>query len=516
MAYKTRRGGGFSKRPTWGKPQNGFQKREEPSIDLNKHPLGSLLETTKLSDLESTTESDGGDVSIQDCTYIALYNWLNQESPTILVPGKSYPFTGLLFRRMISFQLILLPAYSYHDLAPFPNPYCQVKPTNKYKGKPPQWTPYTTTQDIPEDRGSYYRDPNAARYPPFPTLPAVLSILHTTPFFPTHEIDVFACGSTLGNLLRFTRSVNKPFRFKVQLIGSTVFLIRMENDPRELIEGIHGYGHTFPEAYTTWDESVKGSESHQRLIRYRFAGMNCVVRFECDGYVPQLSSDATSKTSRSFGTKYDIDTLVNELTATSTSRKGGRFPLSGNTEITIKSDTDEDRIPQDLTFDLKTRSNRSGREIDLEDFYPVLWLKQIPRLIVAYHNGRGRFAPETIQVMMLHDEVRRWETENERGIRRYSTLLKRILKVAKQAGDALLEVCSAGDGTLEIRKQHGEGQHALPLDVRDKWKGLPMMTDSKKDNPDIGISLVGGNGSDEADYTACSADDCGYCGKCSY
>ena len=50
----------------------------------------------------------------------------------------------------------------------------------------------------------------------------------------------------MGNLLRFVRSIDKPFRFSVEVVDSTVFFVRKENQPDELIDGVRGYGHTFP------------------------------------------------------------------------------------------------------------------------------------------------------------------------------------------------------------------------------------------------------------------------------
>ena len=83
-------------------------------------------------------------------------------------------------------------------------------------------------------------------------MPVVQSVLHLYPDFPTGSTDIVACGSTLGNLLRFVRGQDKPFRFLAQVIGNTVFFLRKENDPRELIPDVRGYGHSSPEANMTW------------------------------------------------------------------------------------------------------------------------------------------------------------------------------------------------------------------------------------------------------------------------
>ena len=96
-------------------------------------------------------------------------------------------------------------------------------PTITVPGRPPLWTPLNGSQQLQQDKGDYFRDPNAARFPSYPTEPAVRAVLTTEPDYPTSELDIFACGSTLGNLSRFVRGNDKPFRFNVEVIGETVF-----------------------------------------------------------------------------------------------------------------------------------------------------------------------------------------------------------------------------------------------------------------------------------------------------
>lgn len=43
-------------------------------------------------------------------------------------------------------------------------------------------------------------------------------------------------------------------------------------------------GHTFPKHYTQWPDGTEGFASHQRIISYNFAGLQCLVRFDADGY----------------------------------------------------------------------------------------------------------------------------------------------------------------------------------------------------------------------------------------
>jgi hypothetical protein len=133
--------------------------------------------------------------------------------------------------------------------------------------------------------------------------PAIEAISTHDPNFESNDVDLIGCKSTLGNLLRFSRNVDlsEKYRIIVEVVGSMVFFIRRENSPTQKIPGVRGYGHTFPEAYTTWDKEVQGSESHQRIIKYNFAGLTCLVRFEGDGYHPDMvSNELTTSAEGSF------------------------------------------------------------------------------------------------------------------------------------------------------------------------------------------------------------------------
>jgi hypothetical protein len=159
-------------------------------------------------------------------------------------------------------------------------------------GSPPAWTPPVDDAQLKPDSGDVFRDINAAHYPSYPVEPALRSILALQPDFDFQSVDVVGCGSTIGNLLRFAGSTAKPFRFDVDVIGDTVFFVRRENSPTELIKDVRGYGHTFPENYTSWEPETRGSVSHQRIIQYEFGGLRFLVRSETDGYVRDPNSTA--------------------------------------------------------------------------------------------------------------------------------------------------------------------------------------------------------------------------------
>jgi hypothetical protein len=488
--YSGYRGRNFPPRRGRGGFQPKSMKRSEVKPDLTKHPLGELLASYSNSDLDPMLATLGDTATISNSEYVTSYNWLEAKSPTIIVPG------------MYAATMRYLLHLAYLE-----------------QGKPPLWTPLQQPRRLKEDSGLFFRDPNAARFPAYPTEPAVQALFHTNPGFVTEDVDIFGCGSTIGNLLRFVRAVDKPFRFDVEVIGKTVFFIRKENDPRETIDGIRGYGHTFPEAYTTWESDVKGSESHQRLVQYDFGGFKCIVRFECDGYLPDKADKKKGKRPQQGG-QNGLDDLLDAFDNTTIKKSQ---PSSENL-LTIQSAGSPPS--QDNIFDLKTRSGRFKKEVDMSDIYPSLWLKQFPNFIIAYHDGAGTF--EDIRVQNVKKDVQEWEKANKAAIQRLAILIRKIIEVARLDSKGLLEVYSDTVDRLEIRRQHGEGSHALPLHLKTRWEdgddgGVPVAAndDLFDDDNDEEVHFYPAGGYDDSDdedldFTACSVDDCGYCGKCTY
>jgi hypothetical protein len=352
-------------------------------------------------------------------------------------------------------------------------------------------------------------------------------------FDPT-KVNIFGCGSTLGNLLRFACSIDaeKPFRFLVEVVGETVFFIRRENTPKETIPDVRGYGHSFPEAYTTWDVNVRGSESHQRIIRYQLGDLSIIIRFEADGYLTdKIPVQATIPISQN----QDEESLV--------------AALAGNTvKENAYSDLDPLRlvqgsgtVPQGAVFDLKTRSIRKkAHDTTMSDQIPRLWIRQIPSFVLAYHE-RGLFRTEEVTVHNVKPDVEKWENDHKRDVRKLIALIRKIADFVRLTPERKLEVRYQYGGGLELREQHEGVVSVLPDDLAARWAGEGEQKTSVDQGVALGDSPIGGGvalGADvdggnvdglddndeydwdkqeqEPDYTACSADSCGYCGHCSY
>lgn len=397
-------------------------------------------------------------------------------------------------------------------------------------GRPPKWSPLSEPAAIPDDNGNYgnrysdstrkeFRDQNAARCPRHPMEPAVLAALTMSPNLCSEQIlDVVGCGNTMGNLLRFVTRQDKQFRVLVEKVGSTIFLIRRENSPTELIPGIQGYGHSFPEHYTIWERDVKGSKSHQRIVRYRFGSMNFLVRFEGDGFIAKAqvrensnrSSDFSAREPSSFDELADSWSKTTLSTGLNTPGAELKVKLSGNL------------VDQDLIFDLKTRSSKKTDQVEdiIQGEIPRLWLAGISKLILAFHDGD---VFNDIRIMELGDRIKEWEAANKAPLAKLAGLIHHISDIIRGRPDGKLELCHSKTGVLEIREQLPDAGDALSPTVKGMWLESTLQSDdddvssedSSSGDESSGVGINWDEG-EQTDYTACSAETCGYCGHCSY
>lgn len=367
--------------------------------------------------------------------------------------------------------------------------------------------------------------------------PVIRSIFEARPDFNAQEVDVVGCGSTLGNLLRFARNVEteKPFRFLVEVVGKTVFLIRRENSPKEVIADIRGYGHSFPEGNTTWDADLQSSDTHQRIIRYQLGHLNTIIRFEADGY---LAEKVPAKKTYASPANQEVneDFLVSALAGNTISAHTPKN--SDNLKVT----RGQGSVPQSSVFDLKTRSiKKKHHDTTLSDQIPRLWIRQIPFLVLAYHD-HGLFRSEEVKVRDITLDVARWESDNKGDVRKLIGLIEKITNVAKATPRRKLEVRYRYGLGLELREQVEGVASVLPIDLAAQWADQGSRTEScgvalgkcsahgavgpEHDSVEKGVAfdkrITDPLDDDEydwdkkEDYTACSMESCNYCGHCSY
>lgn len=465
-------------------------------------PLGKLIQSLTKHDLEKDARAYIDKASIQDCSVVTSYNWLDKSNPTIVIPGQ-------------------------YISCPNPEPSQQL--TDK-AGKPPRWMPLPGEIKLAQDSGDYFRDKNGSKYPSHLMESTVLAALTHNPHLPA-DLDIVACYSSLGNLVRFLLDKDKSFRILVQVVDSTVFFVRRESSPTEKLDGIKGHGHTFPEAYTAWDREVKGSDTSHRILKYRFGGLRMLVRAEADAYIaektdgplPLGSSRSAEKRRASASTSTTATTAditdLGQLFAKLNSTSQASPPVTQSaTKIDIVNGTGRP-VDQSQVLEIKTRGFwKKDKEDTVAEEMPKLWLAQIPNFVVAYHN-QGRFEAD-IQVQDVRPRVDRWEKLAKRELAAFAALLHKVMAVVKERPDKKIELCRIGQGQLEIREQLADAGELLSEEMKGRWKDgrkksgetVDPLTEKDEQGSELGVGDVGA-WDDEEDWTFCS-DECGYCGRC--
>jgi hypothetical protein len=248
-----------------------------------------------------------------------------------------------------------------------------------------------------------------------------------------------------------------------------------------------------------------------------------MIRFEVDGYRKDLQASEASSflPDDSYASK---GTSVSDKVLTPPSNLDGMDVTNGKksnsrdtSDLGIGIEAKGIPISQGAIFDLKTK--HAKYPIDMAEIYPRLWVTRVPNLVIAYHNN-GCF--EDIRWLDVRKEIEVWEEANAEALAILSILIKEISACIKAHPDKKLEIVRAKVDELEIREQAGEGSRALPPDLIRAWedRALEMLSDrdyGSDDNRDDDCSFLSDDGSDfTPDYTACTLDDCAYCGRCTY
>jgi len=316
------------------------------------------------------------------------------------------------------------------------------------------------------------------------------------------NIDIVACASTFGNLARFARGKDKDksFRMLADEVGGTIFLTRRENSPIELIDDVYGYGHTFPEAYTTWHRDVKNSASHQRVIKYRFGGLTILLRYEADGYIePDSKGPGRKREPVVSGVEWLAQSL--ETASISPSRPGSSQVL--------KIEKAGTPVAESAIFDLKTRSVKKVNDDILGGELPRLWITQVPNFIIAFHKS-GLF--DDIRVMDARARVSAWEEDNAESLSTLAKLMHILIEQVRRRADGKIELRQSAPAKLEIRERLPDAGDALSPDARQAWTARVLRRRHEKQ----GIIVDAVQWDDEeggGDLTACS-NACDYCGRC--
>ncbi|KAB5526488.1 hypothetical protein GE09DRAFT_1178184 [Coniochaeta sp. 2T2.1] len=285
-----------------------------------------------------------------------------------------------------------------------------------------------------------------SRYLQLPTIPSTPLSPPRRSDFQIGDVDLVTDRNNIRKLLRFVQgSSGNAFQIAVEVAGSkSALFTRTETKTTDVIRGFRGYGHNFEKAYTKGPEGC----AHHRIISYKFGDMNCIVRHETDGYVD-------NKGPRELG-----DNLLDALEGLSISKSDN---VVTDPAVTIVK-TGGKAVDPSSTLEIKTRV--ASRKIEMAEVFPQLWISQTLKLVVGYHRN-GIF--DDIQLRDMTNEIRQWETTNQRDLSKLACLPVKIIGVVKHRGDRRAVV--RYDGGTRLRIVASERKRALPDDLYAKWEG---------------------------------------------
>ncbi|KAF8636029.1 hypothetical protein AX15_000189 [Amanita polypyramis BW_CC] len=251
-------------------------------------------------------------VVISETKYLGSYDWTPRSIPTILVPG--------------------VPG-QWYDRKPF---------------------------RVDRDTGICIVDQNTHRLKEGPLLPLVVAIdaNEDADTFKWSSVDYVTDRNALRKILRWASGDDaRDFRIDLQLAGrKTVLMSRWDNKTTEAFLGFT-YGFNYFNACTK--KAHPESSGHHRVINYKMNGLNMVVRYTVDGFLP--SADAASP----------VGDIADSLKSLDISK-------------------DKAEATPDSIVEIATISKARENQLDWDEKAPQLFLSQTYNFYVGLHD-RGFF-----------------------------------------------------------------------------------------------------------------------------
>ncbi|KAI1652470.1 hypothetical protein F4813DRAFT_308675 [Daldinia decipiens] len=355
--------------------------------------------------------------SITDVKYLSSYNWIESPNPTIAVPGS-----------------------------------------------PALWNAPKVPQRLKKDTGLIYIAQNAARHPDSPLEPLFRALYITDPSFDIQSVDVVTDRNNIRKLLTFidptaSRNGLEEFTINIEVNKNTAIFSRDETATHEFIgpDEFRGFGHEFEKACTT--NKIVGSTGHYRIISYRFGGLSIIVRHETDGYVDTKAGSSSSSTNK-VQSPVDLTSVFESLSLSPTNSNAGTTTTKGS-KLVVQQDGQA--VSLNSTLEIKTRV--SHKPLDIREVTPQLWVSQTPRLVRAYHQ-RGVFQIPTVEDVTA--QIKRWEQDNQRHLRKLAALIRKIVKIVKDCNESVTLRYDARERKLILSKLSTQ-KKMLPQDLYSKW-----------------------------------------------
>ena len=298
--------------------------------------------------------------------------------------------------------------------------------------------------------------------------PLFRALYESDPTFDIRQIDIVTDASNLCKLLHYldysgpsANFLHKPFTIHAEVAGessNTVILSQVEPETHEIVQPGHSIDYTneFKKTYTV--NEIARSTGHYRIVRYSFGGLNYVVRYEADAYIPNpgIQSDTNGLQSHepfaSVNSSSDSHSLASGSTSTSTSTSTLEIRNQGR------------QVPTDSILEIRVRS--SGSVALLDEFGPRHWVSRSPNYLDA------RLSDGLIQEHYIENAVTIaafWSGRNKTKVKQLAALMEKVVQLVKGSGGRYVITCHSLELKELVVEKVEEGEAMLPSDLYSKW-----------------------------------------------
>lgn len=249
------------------------------------------------------------------------------------------------------------------------------------------------------------------------------------------------------------------WRIEAELVEGTLFLTRWEANSVRIITGSlnSGYGHEFEKAFLKFEEDLRDSSTHHRIIEYEIAGMKWVVRYEADGYSNDKQENEGSMAVGVSETYPEVTAAVERL---SLEFQPQPMMLEGVTVIQRGH-----LVSPESVIEVKC-TTRKGSQIRSKT--PQCWFSQTRHLFVGRHqDGQVNRVTKT-EMSHVFDN---WEKAHQDELRKLTALVNEIKVIAGQvSGRKCSIICNPREEPKALRvSRSNDNRLTISPEVREKY-----------------------------------------------
>lgn len=232
----------------------------------------------------------------------------------------------------------------------------------------------------------------------------------TNPTFDLSKFDFVIDAAAIESMLAFIQFEPNDHNLKVELVNRTVFIASEESERYP-----YSYQPLVDDALT-WEDCVKDSISHQRVLSYVFGGHRILIRCSAHGYLPGSAGEAAEG-------KEGKEPVAEKDNGSSAPRFGASakgFPVAHRCGETI---------PQEAIFDFKGNEKGAPRNSPSEGDIGWMWIRQVSKIMAVETGGAYNNAKVQDTTSLLHQ----WEDKNRLDLVQLADLLSKMRHYASES-----------------------------------------------------------------------------------